>query len=814
MTTIAPSARPRRAWNPILVSLLACMAAVALLIACGAPPTAKEPAKDLAIAPVGSAIAQGDGPRASAGDPSQAEGPLPVLPDDAVRGDRDALVTLVLFTDFQCPFCSRLAPTLDELRTLYGAGELRIVLKNQPLSFHDKAKLAAEIGQAVLEARGQDAFWAYHDMIFRRQRDLLSEDGLRRAAASLGMAEAELEAGLSRHAWTKKVERDMDLAKAVGANGTPAMFVNGVELSGAQPLEKIKTLVDAQLAEAKALAKSGIARGKIYKTATLTNFKAPKQGRDEDEDDEKADSAVYKVPVGTSPVRGAATALVTIVMFSDFQCPYCKRVEPTLEALRKQYGDKLRFVWKDEPLPFHPRAKPAANLARAARAQKGDAAFWDVHDRLFDAQPKLEDDDLREVARAAGLDVAKAMSAVTKNTYASAIDGDMELADDVQASGTPHFFVNGRRLVGAQPPEKFKALIDEEMAKAQALVAKGTAPTAVYDALIKDGKGPASPEKKSVAAPKGAAPTRGPARAQVTIQVFSDFQCPFCKRVNKTVDDIQKAYPTQVKLVWRDKPLPMHPHAMIAAEAAREAFAQKGNDGFWKMHTRLFEEQQKLTRADLDEHARALGLDMAKFAAALDGHTHKAAIDEDDKAGTDAGITGTPAFLVGPYYVSGAQPFNKFRRVIDLALGLPPGQTGALPLPPSPEPKTAAVLPPAAKAPSIVVPPALPAGLAKDVATGSGAPVKAGDKVSVHYTGTLTDGKVFDSSRTHGSPFTFTVGAGQVIKGWDQGLVGMKVGGKRTLTLPPDLGYGARGAPPAIPPNATLVFEIELLKVE
>ncbi len=101
----------------------------------------------------------------------------------------------------------------------------------------------------------------------------------------------------------------------------------------------------------------------------------------------------------------------------------------------------------------------------------------------------------------------------------------------------------------------------------------------------------------------------------------------------------------------------------------------------------------------------------------------------------------------------------------------------------------------------------------QDLKIGGGDEVKSGDKVSVHYTGWLTDGTKFDSSLDRGQPFSFTVGAGQVIAGWDQGLLGMKAGGKRKLTIPANLGYGGQGVPGTIPPNAILIFEIELLKI-
>ena len=101
----------------------------------------------------------------------------------------------------------------------------------------------------------------------------------------------------------------------------------------------------------------------------------------------------------------------------------------------------------------------------------------------------------------------------------------------------------------------------------------------------------------------------------------------------------------------------------------------------------------------------------------------------------------------------------------------------------------------------------------EELKIGTGAEAKAGKHVTVHYVGTLTNGKKFDSSRDRGEGFDFNLGAGEVIQGWDQGVAGMKVGGMRKLTVPAELGYGARGFPPVIPPNSTLIFEVELLEV-
>ncbi len=779
-----------------LIRQLALCLTLVLLAACGGAPPAPKAVTPAEIGGARSAPLTETGIATAPVDMREDDAKIPIGPGDPQRGSRTALITLVVFSDFQCPFCSRLEPTLDQVRQTYG-DDVRIVWKNEPLPFHQHAKLAAQVGQAVLVLRGQEAFWRFHDMAFRRQPNL-GPDAVRAWAVACGVDASELDAGLERGTWLAKVDADHELAKRIGVNGTPASFVNGIALSGAQPLEKFKVIIDAELSEAKKLVAQGAPPASVYRVRVAENLQAQPARKDVDDDEREDTKTVWAIPVGRSPVRGSASAPVTIVEFSDFQCPFCKRVEPTLEQLRTRYGAKLRFVWKDEPLPFHPRALPAAELARFARSKSGDAGFWDMHDRLFASQPKLDDADLEAQARGANLDAKAAMAAVTARSFASAIDEDAELADDLQASGTPHFFINGRRLVGAQPLETFQAIIDEELTKADALVRSGVAPTAVYDAIMKGAKGAPEPETKTVASSPGA-PFRGPANARVVIQEFGDFQCPFCGRAEGTLDELFKAYPTQVKLVWRDHPLPMHPLAPLAAEAAREVFAQKGNDGFAKMRKLLFDNQSRgsdgLERDALEGYAKSLGLDMKRFNAALDNHIHRPVIDADAKAATDAGITSTPAFVVGPYFVNGVQPLAKFKRLVNRTMNGPP---------------------PAAKAASAPAPLVAPTTVATslgivDVTVGTGRVAKAGDTAVVHYTGTLTDGTVFDSSRKHGQPFDFELGSGRVIKGWDQGVPGMKIGGRRKLTIPSDLAYGDRGMPPLIPPKATLVFDIELI---
>ncbi len=603
------------------------------------------------------------------------ESPIPISSKDPMWGKRDAPVTVVVFSDFQCPFCSRVEPTLDQVRQTYGPDKVRMVWKNNPLPFHPNAKPAAEAAQGVFAMTGNDGFWKFHDTAFKNQ-SALGDDSYTKWAQEAGVKDMNaFKAGLASHKWADKIDKDLNDGKAAGVQGTPSFFVNGVFINGAQPFDNFKKTIDQELQKAQAKIAAGTPKSRIYIEETKDNKKNAPAAKEEDQGEKEDTKTVFRVPVGSSPVLGSPNALVTIVEFSDFQCPFCSRVEPTLKSIRDKYGDKVRIVWKNEPLPFHPRAEPAAEVALEARTEKGDKGFWEIHDKFFENQKDLSDEAIVKEASELGVSADKAKKAISDHTHKKSIDADADLGEDFQANGTPHFFVNGRRLVGAQPEEKFDAIIDEEIKKAQDMVAKGTRPTEVYDALTHDGKGPPEPEKKDV--PKSLPandPARGSMSARVVIHEWSDFQCPFCGRVEPAVAQVMKDYGDRVKFVWHDMPLPMHPDAPLAAQAAREAFKQKGPSAFWAMHDKMFGAQQKLKRDDLDGYARDLNLDMDKWKAALDGSTHTAEIDADKKAGNDDSISGTPAFIIVPgnapqgYFINGAQSYGKFRKLIERAL--------------------------------------------------------------------------------------------------------------------------------------------------
>jgi protein-disulfide isomerase len=585
--------------------------------------------------------------------------------DGAAKGPATAKVTIVEFSDFQCPFCSRVVPTVAQIEKEYG-NKVRVVFRHNPLPFHQDAPLAAE---AAVAAQAQGKFWEMHDKMFANQQALKRPD-LEKYAQEIGLDVGKFKTALDTGAGKAQIEADKKLAAQVGANGTPNFYIDGRNLVGAQPFDEFKKVIDDEMQRADKLIAKGTAPGQVY-AAFMQGAKASPAAAPAQQQPQKGPGAgaeVYKVAVGDAPAKGGKQPKVTIVEFSDFQCPFCSRVTGTLDQVMKDYGDDVELAFRHNPLPFHNNAMPAALAAEAARDQ---GKFWEMHDKLFANQQNLDRASLDKYAQEIGLNMGKFKAAMDGEKGKARIKKDLDDAANFGARGTPNFFINGRNFRGAQPIDAFKEVINDEIKKADAKIAAGTPRGKLYAAMTEKGldKAAAPPpppgqpdDKTRFKADVKGAPIKGAKDALVTIVQFSDFQCPFCSRVEPTIAQVMKEYNGKVRVAWRDLPLPFHPNAMPAAIAARAA----GDQGkFWEMHDKIFADQQHMDRATYEKYAGELGLNMAKFKAALDSEKGKEAIKADSDAGGKIGARGTPAFFINGKFLSGAQPFESFKAKID-----------------------------------------------------------------------------------------------------------------------------------------------------
>jgi protein-disulfide isomerase len=169
------------------------------------------------------------------------------------------------------------------------------------------------------------------------------------------------------------------------------------------------------------------------------------------------------VDVGKAPVRGNVNAPITVIEFSDFQCPYCVRARPVVARVRQAYGDKVRWVFRHFPLNIHDLAQKAGEASACAGDQ---GKFWEMHDRLWEANGKLQVAELKGAATALGLDRAAFDACLDSGKHAGLVSADLAAGASFGVTGTPAFFINGRPLVGAQPFEAFQQAIDQELDRA------------------------------------------------------------------------------------------------------------------------------------------------------------------------------------------------------------------------------------------------------------------------------------------------------------------------------------------------------------
>src|SRR4029079_17865734 len=299
-----------------------------------------------------------------------------------------------------------------------------------------------------------DKAWKLHDKMYENNTALARAD-IEKYAGEVG-----LNAGKFKKDWDDpkikaEVEQDQKAGNAAGANGTPTFFINGRELVGAQPADAFEKLIDEEIKKADELIKGGTPLKDVYKKRMESAALAPAPAAAP-----AAPEGKQNVKIGDAPVKGPASAKVTVVAFSDFQCPFCSRAVPVMKQIEDEYKSKVKIAFKQLPLPFHDKAHLAAEAALAANEQ---GKFWQMHDKLFANQQALDRPSLEKYAEELGLNMTKFKAALDSGKFKAKVDADAKEGADVGATGTPTFFINGTKVVGAQPFESFKSTIDAEL---------------------------------------------------------------------------------------------------------------------------------------------------------------------------------------------------------------------------------------------------------------------------------------------------------------------------------------------------------------
>ncbi|HAN31264.1 MAG TPA: hypothetical protein DCQ06_06660 [Myxococcales bacterium] len=377
-----------------------------------------------------------------------------VRSDDPARGPADAPVTLVAFSDYECKHSKALSSTLKMLSASYGAS-LRVIHKHNPLPFHKNAMMAAEASEA---ARTQGKFWQMHEALYA-SAEPLSRTTINKIAKIIGLDMTTYDNAMTAGGARQRIQRDIEQVASTGARGTPNLFINGKKVIGAKQAGQLKTFIDAALVKAKAKIASGQQAGTLYESLIA-------EGKLLD----SLSPAKQKITTRPNQSRGPSGAVIHIVVFEDFQCPFCARLDPHIVAMEREFPNRVKVSWVDFPLTkIHPQANIAAQAGKEAAAQ---GKFWAFHDLLMKAQrqgqQQLDSAGLTELGKRAGLNTTKLSKALKSNAWGKAVTEDAAQAQRLGLKGTPSVFINGhafspqlgfsantfrsaiRRLLGAQ----------------------------------------------------------------------------------------------------------------------------------------------------------------------------------------------------------------------------------------------------------------------------------------------------------------------------------------------------------------------------
>ncbi len=328
-------------------------------------------------------------------------------------------------------------------------------------------------------------------------------------------------------------------------------------------------------------------------------------------------------------------APVEIILYSDFQCPFCQQFSGPFRDVQTKGidGVQTKVQFKNFPLSIHSNAMLAHQAAMAAKEQ---GKFWEMHDLLFANQSAVLRDDLIGYAKKLGLDVPRFRRDMDSDRIKDMIKADVAEGEKRGVSGTPSFFINGKSYSGTRSLDQLKQLVLGDERRRVALAE-------VTDTLM----------------------SRGPQEAPVTVEFFADLQSPVSKPALDVIENLMRQYASKVRLQFRNFPLAFHPQAALAHEAAMTA-ARQGH--FWEFAAFCLDHQDSLREQDLIAYAGRLGLDETRFAETLHQHRYSARVDADLESGSQRGIRGSPTVVVNGKKIDGVPSLETLTEYVEAEL--------------------------------------------------------------------------------------------------------------------------------------------------
>ena len=409
-----------------------------------APQPVAQPKPAVAVAPAPQPVVQ----------PAPVAQPAPAAPTveqiwrvrvsdkDAALGPKDAPLTVVMFTSFGCPKCTTFKDAPSQLKAKYG-DKVRVIFKHKVIPPQSADSLPASI--ASLAAKEQGKFWEYADKLFTS--NALDPNSLEAHAKELKLDVAKFKKDMLRSDLRGQALEDALLANEVGAHSMPNVLINGVRMSGPKEVSNMMALAESQMKAADAAVAAGTKPGELY-AKSIAKGKFFEQ---------LSTQAASFNTTGAAAI-GPDDATVKIVLFEDFQCPFCATIGPKVKEFQKLFPTQVQVVFKHMPLiSIHPEAQLASEAAVEAQIQ---GKFWELHDVFFANQKALQRPQLEAYAERVGLDIAKVKAALDGRTHKGRVDADAAEGQRNGVSSTPSIYINGRKYQGPRgyPPEGLEAV--------------------------------------------------------------------------------------------------------------------------------------------------------------------------------------------------------------------------------------------------------------------------------------------------------------------------------------------------------------------